>query len=176
MLKHCKPDIIVARLEDLDQDELWERGVRGIIIDLDNTLCAWHSSEVSAGRMEWLQRAKERFKLCILSNTIKYKRLCRVGEMIGVPHLARWGVGRKPFRGGINAALKLLGTAPEASAIIGDQVFADVLGGNLAGLLTVWIPALNAREFGSTRLVRVPERWVLRRLGCTIPARPTEEQ
>jgi HAD superfamily phosphatase (TIGR01668 family) len=174
MLKHCKPDIIVERLEHLDQDDLWERGVRGIILDLDNTLCAWHSSEVSPERMAWLQRAKERFKLCILSNTIKGRRLCRVGDTIGIPRLARWGLGRKPSGGGIRAALKVMGTRAEESAMVGDQVFADVLGGNRCGLLTVWIPVIDSREFISTRLVRLPERWVLRRLGCSIPACPPD--
>jgi HAD superfamily phosphatase (TIGR01668 family) len=169
MWEQCRPDIIVDRLEHLDQDELWVRGVRGIILDLDNTLCAWHSSEVSPERQAWVARARERFALCILSNTIKYRRLRRIGELLGIPTTGRWGLGRKPFRGGFRAALSLMGTTPETSAIVGDQLFADVLGGNLNGLVSVWVPVLDRREFFSTRLFRRLERRVLRRLGCTIP-------
>jgi len=174
MLDNCRPDIIVSRMEDLDQDDLWDRGIRGIVLDLDNTLCFWGGTEVSPGRRAWVERAKERFAVCILSNTYKSRRLRRVGEDLGLPALARWGLGRKPYRGGFRAALKLTGTRPEETVMIGDQVFADVLGGNRYGMLTVWVPKISAHEFISTRLVRGLERFVLRRLGCAIPAPPSE--
>ena len=174
MLKHCKPDIIVDRLEHLDQDDLWARGVRGIILDLDNTLCAWHGSEVSPERQAWVARAQGRFKLCILSNTIKYRRLRRIGELLGVPAVGCWGIGRKPMPAGVRAALRRTGTSPQETAMVGDQLFADVLGANLNGLLSVWVPVLDRREFISTRLFRGLERRVLRRLGCPIPERLAE--
>jgi uncharacterized protein len=171
LLEHCRPDIIVDRMEHLDQDDLWNRGVRGIILDLDNTLCFWGNSDVSPERREWVEHARGRFKLCVLSNTIKYRRLQAVGELLGLPTVGRWGLGRKPFPGGIRVALKLMGTRPEESVIVGDQIFADVLGGNLNGLLTVWVPLLDTHEFFSTRLIRGLERRVLKRLGCPIPER-----
>lgn len=169
MLRNCKPDMIVGRMEHLDQDDLWNRGIRGLILDLDNTLCPWKSSEISPERMEWLQRARQRFSMCILSNTIKYRRLRRVGEMIGIPGIGRWAWGRKPFCGGIKDALKIMGTTAEQSAIIGDQVFADVLGGNRCGLTTIWIPRLDTREFITTQGIRRIEQRVLRHLGCAVP-------
>jgi len=49
--------------------------------------------------------------------------------------------------------------------VVGDQLFTDVLGGNLAGLHTVLVPPLSRRELGYTRLVRRLERWVLQQLG-----------
>jgi uncharacterized protein len=174
MFENCRPDLIVDRVERLDQDDLWARGVRGIVLDLDNTLCTWHGSDLTPERMAWLQQAKTRFKLCILSNTIKFRRLRRVSEAIGIPGVARWGIGRKPFAGGFRAALKLLGTMPGESLMVGDQIFADILGGNRAGMTTAWVQRLDTREFISTRLVRAPEQWVLRRLGCDIPARPPD--
>ena len=170
MLNRCKPDLIIDRLENLDQQMLLDRGIEGVLLDLDNTLCAWGRRDVTDPRREWLARAKDNFKLCIVSNTFKGgKRLCAVGADLGLATVARWGLGRKPFGGGIKAALKITGTSPERTAIIGDQIFADILGGNSVGLLTVWIPPLNQREFISTRCVRVAERVVLKRLGCEIP-------
>lgn len=169
MLNRCRPDIILGRLEDLNQDELAERGIRGLILDLDNTLCPWQSREVSPGRREWIEQARQRFAICILSNTIKGQRLCDVGKSLNLPTVARWGIGRKPFSGGIKAALKITGTSASQTAIIGDQIFADILGGNKMGLLTVWIPPLEQQEFLSTRCIRGAERLVLARLGCKIP-------
>lgn len=174
MIRNCKPDIIVDKMENLGQDDLWNRGIRGLIFDLDNTLCAWKSCEISPERMEWLERAKQRFKMCILSNTIKYRRLCRVGDTLGIPRLGRWGLNRKPFRGGFHEAMKIMGTTPEQTAILGDQVFADILGGNRSGVLTIWIPRLDECEFISTQGIRWIERLVLRRLGCEIPGCPVK--
>ena len=140
-----------------------------MLLDLDNTLCAWGNREVSDPRREWIERAKKNFRLCIVSNTFKGQRLCAVGEDLSIPTVARWGIGRKPFGGAIKAGLKITGTKASESVIIGDQIFADILGGNSAGLLTVWIPPLNQHEFISTMCVRGAERAVLKSLGCEIP-------
>lgn len=176
MLNRCKPDIIIDRLEDLDQQMLLDRGIKGVLLDLDNTLCPWGSREVADPRREWLKRAKDNFRLCIVSNTFKgAKRLCAVGADLDIPTVARWGLGRKPFGGGIKAGLKITGTRPEESAIIGDQIFADILGGNSVGLLTIWIPPLQPKEFATTMCIRGAERLVLKSLGCEIPVCPEPE-
>jgi HAD superfamily phosphatase (TIGR01668 family) len=175
LLNRCKPDLIIDRLENLDQQMLLDRGIKGMLLDLDNTLCPWGSREVSDPRREWIVRAKESFRLCIVSNTFKGKRLCAVGEDLSIPTVSRWGFGRKPFGGAIKAGLKITGTKACDSVIIGDQIFADILGGNSAGLMTVWIPPLNQREFISTMCVRGAERAVLKRLGCEIPLCPEPE-
>ena len=169
MLNRCKPDLIVDRLESLDQQMLLDRGIKGVLLDLDNTLCPWGSREVTDPRRDWIEQAQGRFKLCIVSNTFKGRRLCAVGADLGLPTVARWGLGRKPFGGAIKAGLKITGTRPQETAIIGDQIFADILGGNSVGLLTVWIPPLDQREFISTMCVRGAERLLLKRLGCEIP-------
>ena len=166
--------MLVDRLEHLDLDDLYGRGRRGLLLDLDNTLCPWGSREVPPARRAWVQRARERFSVCIISNTIRGHRLNAVGADLGLPTVARWGLGRKPFPGGIRAALRLTGTRPEESAIVGDQIFADILGGNCLGLLTVWSLPLATREFPTTRCVRHLERVVLRKLGCVLPRREEE--
>ena len=56
------------------------------------------------------------------------------------------------------------GVASEETALIGDQLFTDVLGGNRLGLLTIWVRARSRREFLATQIVRQVERIVVRRL------------
>jgi uncharacterized protein len=165
LLEHCRPDIIIDRLDCLDQAELQRRGIRGIIVDLDNTLCPWGSREISAERRAWVEQARSQFGLCILSNTFKGRRVKAVGADLALPTVARWACGRKPFPGGFRAAMGYLGTTPEQTVMVGDQLFADILGGNRLGLLTVWVQRLDEREFFTTKLVRTLERWTLRRLG-----------
>jgi predicted HAD superfamily phosphohydrolase YqeG len=60
--------------------------------------------------------------------------------------------------------MDLLGTSPGETAVVGDQIFTDVLGGNRLGLLTILVMPISPKEFISTQLVRKLERMVLRYL------------
>lgn len=169
MLEDFRPDIVVPRLELVDQDDLAERGIRGLILDLDNTLCPWQGSEPGPERRAWVARAKERFGVCLLSNTIRGQRLRRVAGELGVPCLARFARGRKPQPEGYESAMKLLGTTPAETAMIGDQLLTDIRGANRLGLTTVWTLPLSEHEFVWTKLMRRVERRLVRRLGLVLP-------
>ena len=74
------------------------------------------------------------------------------------------------------AGLAELQASPGSAAMIGDQVFADVLGGNRAGLYTVWVLPISHREFFATKLPRMLERLIVprfKRLGL-MPDVPSE--
>jgi predicted HAD superfamily phosphohydrolase YqeG len=56
-----------------------------------------------------------------------------------------------------------MNTAPAHTAIVGDQMFTDILGGNRSGIYTIMVRPLERREFVYTRFVsRPPERLLLR--------------
>jgi hypothetical protein len=159
-----RPDMLVRGVEDVDLDALAARGVRGILMDVDNTLTAWRSHEVPEAKRAWVESARGRFGLCLLSNTIFGKRLRHLGESLGIPYVGRWGLGRKPGTGGVMAALKLIGVVPAEAAIVGDQVFADILAGKRAGLTTILVDPVNPEnEFLGTKLVRAREAPLRRR-------------
>ena len=128
--------------------------MQGLLIDVDNTLVPWRSEEMPAARLHWLQQAKERFDICLLSNTVFGRRMTRLGQRLGVPVVGRCGWGRKPFSGGYCAALRHTGTAPGQTAMIGDQLLADILGGNWQGMHTILVKPLSGREFFATKISR----------------------
>lgn len=176
-LERYRPDVIVPRLEFLDQNDLWARGVRGVILDLDNTICYWHGSEPGPQRRDWIAQARQRFSLCILSNTIKGRRLRAIGEDLGLPTVARWAYGRKPMAEGFRAAMRYTGTAPAATAMVGDQLLTDIAGANRLGMTSVWVLPLSRREFVTTKLARAMERGIVRRLGIELgPCRQAAEE
>jgi HAD superfamily phosphatase (TIGR01668 family) len=153
------PDLVVRALEDVDLEWLASKGVRAILLDVDNTLTLWRSEEVSPEKALWVERAKEGFSICLVSNTIFGRRLRRLAERFGVPHVACWGVSRKPFPWGVKRALQKTGVTTQKACIVGDQIFADVLAGKLAGLVTVLVDPIDpASEFILTRLARLVER------------------
>ena len=163
MPSNLTPDLIVRRIEDIDLEALSQRGIEALLLDLDNTICPWQEETISEGCGAWLERAKQRFRLCLLSNSIRPRRLNRVAERLGIRAVGRWGIGRKPNRGGFLAALREVGAEPTRAAMIGDQVLADVLGGNRLGLYTVWVLPMQKREFIGTKVARCVEAVLVRR-------------
>ena len=155
-----RPDAHIASLVDVRVDELWARGLRGIVLDLDNTCCAYHQPELAAGVADWVAGAQDRgFRIVILSNNFS-ERVAAVGAQLGVPTVPN---ALKPLPFGFLRALRLLGTPRRATVVIGDQVFTDVLGGKLLGLHTVLTEPIVAHDFPLTRCLRFLERLVYKR-------------
>jgi HAD superfamily phosphatase (TIGR01668 family) len=128
-------------------------------VDLDNTVTHWNSPVVPEETRAWFQAARERgFSLCLSSNNL-YARAAGIAQALGVPVVC--GAG-KPRRRAFRQMLAVLGSRPQETAVIGDQVFTDVLGGKRLGLFTVLVRPLGPQEFVVTRVLRRLERLVMR--------------
>lgn len=150
-----------SSIHAIDLQALKGRGIRGVIVDLDNTLVAWRYPRPTPAVQEWLARVRsEGLKVCIVSNGGS-RRVAAFAREAGVPYIGR---AAKPRGRGFREALELLGTRPGETAVVGDQIFTDVLGGNRLGLYTILVKPVSRREFIGTRLVRRVERLVLRYL------------
>jgi HAD superfamily phosphatase (TIGR01668 family) len=161
MLKRWYPRYQARKLVDLEPAFLLEQGLKGIMLDLDNTLVNWGEVEVTAETVNWVEQAKTAgLKLCIVSNALEH-RVKTVGERLGIPWVAR---ATKPRKVAFKKALAMMMTKPEETATVGDQIFTDVWGGNRMALFTIWTLPLSPREFFFTRIVRRFERRVLKRL------------
>lgn len=160
MLALLRPDLYASSLCQIDLSRLAAAGIKGIVFDIDNTVVRWGSQDVSDVVFEWLGDAKAQgFRMCVLSNNLK-RRIEDVSRILGIP-AAR---GLKPTKSAFRSALALLGTTPRETAVVGDQLFTDVLGGNLVGLYTVLVKPMSDAEFITTRVVRRLEKVVLDRL------------
>lgn len=161
MLRLLTPDVVCGSLYTLDLDSLAQRGIRGLMVDLDNTLVAYKNRDVTDEAVAWVQDAQAHgFRICITSNarTARVRHFAEALAIPGIPNAAK-PVSR-PFR----KAMRILQTAPEQSAIIGDQLFTDVLGGNRVGVHTVLVNPLSTVELGATKVMRRLERRAWRRL------------
>lgn len=152
------PDEYLPSVTLLDPQRLRARGIRGLIVDLDNTLVPWRGGDPVPGLACWLERVRGAgIAVCILSNN-RSARVGAWGRSLGVPVIA---AAAKPRRKAFVRAMEVLGTGPAETAVVGDQLFTDVLGGRRLGLYTVLVQPLSRREFVGTRLVRGLERRVL---------------
>ena len=121
------PDYYFPDIYAIDPERLRARGVKVLLADLDNTLAPY-------GVPTRLEQAG--ITLFLLSNSRRPGRAQHYAEALGIPYEGHAG---KPKSGGFRRALARMNAAPEEAAIVGDQIFTDILGGNRAGVLTLLV-------------------------------------
>ena len=143
-------------LHSIDIQELWDRGKRLLMLDVDNTLVQWHTDEPSEEVLTWTAEAKKvGFEICIISNTNQLERLARIAGKVGAVTVR----GRfKPSRSMFRLALVKFKRKPEEAIMVGDQLITDVLGANRSGIEAIWVRRLEGKEFKGTSINRVMER------------------
>ena len=160
-LRRFCPDFMVERIRDIDPQDLIAWDVKGVLLDLDNTLLPWKSHDMPTETIDWVRRCQEAgLKLCLVSNTRNLTRLRDMADLMGLPAVAPTKM--KPSRMGFLQALELLEVDAANAVMIGDQMFTDVWGGNRAGIRTIWVERMAKREFFGTRFSRMAERLLSR--------------
>lgn len=130
------PDRVINEIYDIPFDLLRENGIKAIVSDLDDTLTPYYDTSVHPRLTEWLERAKaEGIEICILSNG-KKKRIEPFCRSLGLRCVA---MAMKPLPFGYFRAKRMLGLRRMEMLCVGDQIFTDILGGNLAGFNTVLV-------------------------------------
>ncbi|SPF43538.1 Hydrolase, HAD-super, subfamily IIIA domain protein [Candidatus Desulfosporosinus infrequens] len=170
MFEYFRPTRQASSLDLISVEQLVQDGIRGLIIDLDNTMTPWNDVEVGPKVAEWFIKVKAAgINACVVSNNKKRQRVAVVAERIGIPFVFR---ATKPRRRAFRAGMGLLGTGQKDTAVIGDQLFTDILGGNRLGLYTILVTPINEHEFIGTRVMRQIEKvlvWLMKRFA---PAKP----
>ncbi len=139
----------------MDIDWLKERGIKGVLLDIDNTLIT-HKQKIPDEKVIALIKffKKNDIQTAIVSNATK-RRVDVFNEKLGL--YARYRAFKPSNRGFLKAMTKLKLT-PEETAVIGDQLFTDVRGGNRLGLTTVLVEPLDVNEPVTVRLKRIFEK------------------
>lgn len=143
MGKMLVPEIYVKSVADIDLEALKNRGITAIILDLDNTLDSHRTKTPSPQALAFLDKLKSYgFSFCIISNG-KQERVEAYLKDLPIPFVAKAG---KPLKKSYKKALSILGTVPQSTAFVGDQIFTDVWGANRMGLLTVLTEPIEQYE------------------------------
>lgn len=156
-----KPNYIFSKVTDVTPEFLQAEGIDTLLLDVDNTLSVAHKNKtLREGVPEWLSEMKEQgVSLIILSNA-KKERAQIFADSIGLPVV---GLAAKPLPFSYKKALKELNSDKKHGAVIGDQIFTDVLGGKLAGIKTLLVTDITPEtEFGF-RIKRKLEQIFLKR-------------
>ncbi len=161
MWKLLCPDRYVDSILEVEPGELRASGIKGVITDMDNTLVAWNQRTATSGLHCWMENLKENgFNVCIVSNN-SAEQGSELARQLDVP--AIW-YAVKPRRKAFRKALRILDLPPSQVAVVGDQLFTDVLGGNRLGLYTILVVPISQKEFIWTKMMRGFEKRMLHSL------------
>jgi len=153
-----RPDVRIATVEDLTVERVRAMGLRGLLLDVDETLVDTHSTDVSSSVRSWIQTLRSaNLRLAIVSNGHP-RRVQTVAKTLGIPATPLLG---KPFPRAFHRGLTLLELDAADVAMVGDQVFTDVLGAHWAGLRTILVTPRSSGGLPHTRLLRKLEARIL---------------
>lgn len=138
------PNIIFEELTQITPDYLHSRGLTLLLMDFDNTMLPYTTDTPTAALLDWIARMEAAgVRLCIVSNS-KKPRVPRFSECYGVDCVTR---AHKPATGGIRRAMERYHAAPHETALVGDQIFTDVLGANLANITSIQVKSIYNHTF-----------------------------
>jgi len=154
-----RPKVYVNSVYNIDLMKLKKvKNIKGIIVDLDNTLVGWGKKEVSQEIINWVKKVKKiGLKICIVSNT-NSKRVSEFAKIFNIPYHSKYF---KPFSIAFNHGLKILDTKKTETVAIGDQIFTDIWGGNRLKLLTILVTPIVKRDSIGTFLHRNLEKIII---------------
>ncbi|MCE4046969.1 MULTISPECIES: YqeG family HAD IIIA-type phosphatase [Bacillaceae] len=158
MLNNFLPDQFVKNIFEITPELLKEKGVKGIITDLDNTLVEWDRPLATPKIIEWFEDMKKNnIKVTIVSNN-KEGRVKSFSDPLNIPFIF---AARKPMGKAFRRALLEMKLSKEEAVVIGDQLLTDVLGGNRSGFHTILVVPVAQTDGFATRINRKIERRIL---------------
>ena len=141
----------------IDFDKLYKAGYRGIIFDVDNTLVP-HGEPADERAAALFAHLKELGYSCMLLSNNKEPRVKMFNDVVQVNYIYKAG---KPLPKNYRKAMEIMGTTTENTLFVGDQIFTDVMGANIAGIRTILVKPIHPREEIQIVLKRIPEKLIL---------------
>lgn len=156
-ITRTEPDLAFRKTTDISPEILKRMGIKGLILDVDNTLATHDDPVPAAGVVEWLENMKKNgIKLTIVSNN-RAERVRPFADPLGLDFVSKGG---KPLKKGYVEAMKRMGLKPSETAAVGDQLFTDIWGAKNAGITAIFVrpikPEGKAQRF--IRFKRVLEK------------------
>lgn len=134
------PKVIFPEVTDLPPEYLEQRKIKLLMLDFDNTMLPYTTNIPSQALLDWIAKFQNSsVRLCIVSNS-KKPRVRVFSEKYGVDVIQG---AKKPFSKGIKACLMRYGVKKSEAALVGDQIYTDVLGANCAGVYSILVKSIN---------------------------------
>ena len=138
------PKVMAGEITRLTPEYLDGQGIRLLMMDFDNTIVPYTTNVPTREVVEWFDRMKASdIQLCVVSNS-KNDRVKLFCDQYGIDCITH---AKKPFSKGIRQCLERYQLPASECALVGDQIYTDVLGANGCGVRSVLVKALHNHNF-----------------------------
>lgn len=153
------PDYYCDKVTDISIDLLKKNGIKGIVLDVDNTLIDFDRNLLEGAEI-WTQTMKKSgFKCMILSNSNKVDKVKKVAETLDIEYIY---FAKKPLKSGFKRAKEKLDLENNQIAVVGDQIFTDVIGANRSGMFSILVNPIAKKDIWITRIKRPIEEVIVK--------------
>jgi HAD superfamily phosphatase (TIGR01668 family) len=165
--KILQPDLVLGDVViRLTPSLLHHYQLKGLVLDVDETLVPWQEKEVSAELLAWVNRIKSIADVWLVSNNLSKSRISAIASSVDLPYI--FGAG-KPSRRKLRQAVKAMNLPVEKVAMVGDRLFTDVLAGNRLGMFTILVePMVKPGNITRPFSLRDVEVWISQKLGISL--------
>jgi HAD superfamily phosphatase (TIGR01668 family) len=159
MWKRFYPDERAKSVRDIDYEAFLRRGVRGIIFDIDNTLVPQDAPATEETEEFFRMIHALGFRTCVISNNTE-ERVKPFAERAGSEYVFH---ARKPLKRSYRKAMAFLGTDPQTTLFVGDQILTDMFGARRLGIPCVLVEPISLKsDIATVRFKRKIEKWILK--------------
>lgn len=159
-----KPKAYFSRVQDITIQFLIKNKIKALILDVDNTLIDYYKN-LSEDVIKWaLDLQGQGIKMYILSNSNNTYKIKTVADKLEVPYV---GFARKPFKSGFLKVKKELNIDEKNIAVVGDQIFTDIIGGNRCKMFTILVDQVDEKDFWYTAWKRPIENYIKKKIEKT---------
>lgn len=142
MLKGFYPDLYMDSVYEIDFDQIYADGYRGLIFDIDNTLVTHGAPANEAATTLFAHLKALGFSCCLLSNN-QEPRVKMFNDAVQVQYIYD---AHKPSTQNYEKAMEIMGTTKETTMFIGDQIFTDIWGAKKTGIMAVMVRYIHPKE------------------------------
>ena len=162
-----QPDLILeGSVLNLTPDIIEAYKLRGLILDVDETLVPITVSQASTELRHWVEQMRNSVSLWLVSNNLSESRIRGIAEFLDLPYYLG---AAKPSRRKIREAVISMGLPVEQVGMVGDRLFTDVLAGNRLGMFTIFVePIIQSGINFYAHPIRNLEIWITEILGAPI--------
>ncbi len=152
------PDFYCDSVRDITIEFLKEHNIKGIILDVDNTLIDYYK-KFEDGTVEWVETLKKAgIKFCIVSNSNKLEKVKYVAETLKIPFFY---FAKKPLKTGFLKAKNEMQLEVENVAAVGDQLMTDIIGANRCKMFSILVKPIAEQDIFITKIKRPIEKRII---------------
>ncbi|MCI8481896.1 MAG: YqeG family HAD IIIA-type phosphatase [Clostridia bacterium] len=154
------PKIYLNNVQQITYELLIKNNIQGLILDVDNTLIDYDKN-MPEGIKTWCEDLKqEGIQFCIVSNSNKKEKVEMVANILKIPYIY---FAKKPLKAGLVRAKKKINLPFEKIAVVGDQIFTDVLGANRCHMTSILVEPIKEKDIFITVIKRPIENYIKRK-------------